>query len=61
MHRKDYINVIAFSSPSTTISQSNISVCDTNGVLLDTVNLVALNGPGGYNYVWSPVAILQAQ
>ncbi|MFZ1610630.1 MAG: PKD domain-containing protein [Chitinophagales bacterium] len=51
---KDYINVIAFSSPSTTISQSNISVCDTNGVLLDTVNLVALNGPGGYNYVWSP-------
>lgn len=48
---KDYINVIAFSQPYTIISQSNIGMCDTNGVLQNIVNLVALNGPGGYSFM----------
>jgi len=51
---KDYINVVAFSTPYTIISQSNSGLCDTNGVLQDTVNLIALDGPGGYTFVWLP-------
>lgn len=48
-----YVLVNAFPQPTVSISTGDIPVCDTNGVMLNTVNLSTFNGPG-YTFLWQP-------
>lgn len=50
---KDYVTVNSLSQPVASISTPDLVVCDTNGNMLNTINLYALNNTG-YSYVWSP-------
>ena len=51
---KAYVTVASLPQPVASISTPDFVLCDTNGVMLNTINLYALDN--GYTFSWSPGA-----